>query len=251
MSFAYLPLYTGDYLRDTRHLSMSEHGAYMLALVYCWDSRGPMPLDERRQFAVVRAVSGDEMEGWRRIRDEFFVRMDDGWYNRRMTKEIERSASISAARSGAASVRWQARSAIQRIDAASHDATAMQVQCTSNASGTTPSPSPSLTPTPEKKKTRSPAAPASAPLAPPSSVNGQVWMDWLRLRKAKKAPVTDTALRQIQREADKAGMSLQRALEVCCNRGWTGFRAEWVEQARGKDIDFDKLIREIEKEKNA
>lgn len=92
-------------------------------------------------------------------------------------------------------------------------------------------------------------ASSSAPVAPPAGVEKQVWKDWLALRRSKKAPVTETALRHIQREADKAGLSLQHALEVCCNRGWTGFRADWVEAARGKDIDFDKLIRDIEKEK--
>jgi hypothetical protein len=30
MSFAYLPLYTGDYIRDTRHLTPLRHGIYLL-----------------------------------------------------------------------------------------------------------------------------------------------------------------------------------------------------------------------------
>jgi hypothetical protein len=40
--------------------------------------------------------------------------------------------------------------------------------------------------------------------------------------------MTDTALRGIEREANNAGVSLQAALETCCQRGWTGFKAEWV-----------------------
>jgi hypothetical protein len=32
----------------------------------------------------------------------------------------------------------------------------------------------------------------------------------------------------IEREAAKARISLQDALETCCARGWAGFKAEWV-----------------------
>jgi len=66
-------------------------------------------------------------------------------------------------------------------------------------------------------------------VAPPEGVTVMVWQDWLKLRKAKKAAVTQTALDGIQREADKARVSLQTALETCCERGWTGFKAEWMQ----------------------
>jgi hypothetical protein len=66
-------------------------------------------------------------------------------------------------------------------------------------------------------------------VAPPFGVTDSVWQDWLKLRKAKKAAVTQTAIDGIQREADKAGVSLQTALEMCCERGWTGFKAEWLQ----------------------
>jgi uncharacterized phage protein (TIGR02220 family) len=109
MSFAYLALYTGDYLRDTRHLSCSEHGIYLLLLMHCWDSRGPVPLDERKQCGICGARSGDEIEALRRVLNEFFVQMDDGWYNSRMQREVERSQAISAARSDAGFKGYQAK----------------------------------------------------------------------------------------------------------------------------------------------
>jgi hypothetical protein len=52
--------------------------------------------------------------------------------------------------------------------------------------------------------------------------------DFKALRKAKKAPITETAVRGIRREAEKAGWSFEDALKACCERGWTGFKAEWV-----------------------
>jgi hypothetical protein len=40
--------------------------------------------------------------------------------------------------------------------------------------------------------------------------------------------VTETALAGIIREAGKAGLSLEAALSMACERGWTGFRADWL-----------------------
>lgn len=64
--------------------------------------------------------------------------------------------------------------------------------------------------------------------ATPDGVSDSVWQDFQKLRKAKKAPITDTALNGIRLEAEKAGMSLGDALAMCCKRGWQGFEAAWV-----------------------
>jgi hypothetical protein len=80
-------------------------------------------------------------------------------------------------------------------------------------------------------------------VAPPNGVTDSVWQDWLSLRKTKKAAVTQTAIDGIAREASKAGVSLQVALETCCARGWTGFKADWLkdkgEQKSFAEKDYD------------
>ena len=98
MSFQYMPWYTGDYLRDTRHLDCSEHGIYCLLLMHCWDQKGPLPLDERKLFGISNARSGSEVEALRRVLNEFFVRMDDGWYNKRITEEVAKAEALSSSR---------------------------------------------------------------------------------------------------------------------------------------------------------
>lgn len=67
----------------------------------------------------------------------------------------------------------------------------------------------------------------TAPPAKPDEVDDQVWADFLQVRKAKRSPLTATALAGIEREAAKAGIGLQQALEVCCESGWAGFKADW------------------------
>jgi len=59
-------------------------------------------------------------------------------------------------------------------------------------------------------------------------VSAEVLADFTKLRTRKRAPITATAAKGIIREAAAAGMTLQQALETCCQRGWTGFEAKWV-----------------------
>lgn len=60
----------------------------------------------------------------------------------------------------------------------------------------------------------------------------QVWADWCALRKSKKAAVTATALEGIRREAKRAGLTMQQALETCCANGWQGIKAEWIKSTQ-------------------
>lgn len=62
-------------------------------------------------------------------------------------------------------------------------------------------------------------------------VDPRVVRDFKKLRSAKKAAITPTAVAGIQREADKAGMTLEAALRMCCERGWTGFKSDWVQKS--------------------
>ena len=58
----------------------------------------------------------------------------------------------------------------------------------------------------------------------------QLAQDFLELRRNKRAPLTKTALDGIKREAGKARMSLREAIEMCCLRGWQGFKASWIDE---------------------
>ena len=65
-------------------------------------------------------------------------------------------------------------------------------------------------------------------VAPPSGVSDSVWQEFKTLRKAKKAPITQRAIDAITSEANKAGWTLEKALEECVVRGWQAFKADWV-----------------------
>ena len=68
----------------------------------------------------------------------------------------------------------------------------------------------------------------------PASVPEALWDDFLALRAAKRAPITATAMTGIEREATKAGITLEAALQMCCERGWQSFRADWCANQAGR-----------------
>jgi len=68
----------------------------------------------------------------------------------------------------------------------------------------------------------------SASVTRPEFVEEQIWNDWLVIRKKKNAPLTETAWNQMQKEANKAGWPIEKAIQECCLRTWAAFKADWI-----------------------
>jgi hypothetical protein len=65
----------------------------------------------------------------------------------------------------------------------------------------------------------------------PDDVPQDVWDDFLAIRKAKRLPLTQTAMEGIRREAAKAGWDLERVIRKCCTRGWASFDSAWLDSS--------------------
>ena len=65
-------------------------------------------------------------------------------------------------------------------------------------------------------------------VACPPDVDQQIWDDWKQLRKAKKAPVTETVVNSARKEAAKANMEFSDFLSIWCARGSQGLQADWI-----------------------
>lgn len=59
----------------------------------------------------------------------------------------------------------------------------------------------------------------------------QLSHDWLQVRKAKKLPLTKTALEATKKQAEKAGKTLEEVIQICCENGWGGFKASYLENS--------------------
>ena len=88
----------------------------------------------------------------------------------------------------------------------------------------------------EKKEETKAARKRAAPIPCPDDVSGVVWDDWLSLRKAKRAPVTETVLTEARAEAATAGMPLASFLRIWCARGSQGLQADWLKPQERQDF---------------
>jgi uncharacterized protein YdaU (DUF1376 family) len=97
----------GDYAKDTRHLSILEHGAYTLMLDWCYASEKPLPVDEKVLFRLCGAFEKAEQKAVMAVRDEFFVLESQGWTQKRVMEEIGEYQDKKSKASKAADMRWQ------------------------------------------------------------------------------------------------------------------------------------------------
>lgn len=82
-----MPLYVGDYLGDTGHLTTTEHGAYMLLLMVMWRSGGKLPNDPKRLARFSRCTSAQ----WARMEPTImalFTVSDAEIFHKRLSAEL-------------------------------------------------------------------------------------------------------------------------------------------------------------------
>ena len=221
----YYPFHVGDYAAHTSHLDPLEDLAYrrMLDLYYLRECA--LPHDPAEVARLIR-MRGNVAEVTAMLR-EFFAEIEGGWANGRCDEEIlrmqdkQRKAKASA----------EASVAARRAKAEGHSSTLAE-RTLNERSTDAELPTPTPTPTPINKEPI-PSGMGSAPrkrsatAARPDDVAEPVWQDFQRLRAQKRAPLTDTALAGLRREAAKAGVGLEAALAYCCEQGWQGFNAGW------------------------
>jgi hypothetical protein len=74
----------------------------------------------------------------------------------------------------------------------------------------------------------------------PEGVSPEVWDSFVKQRKASRAVITESVLKTIKFEAEKAKWTMEQALAECAARGWRGFKADWV-MAKPNPADIVKL----------
>lgn len=234
----YYPFHIGDYLSATRHLSWEEDAAYRRMLDTYYTTERPLPLDMRAVCRLVLATTESQRAAVEVVLGEFFERTDAGWVNHRADGEILAMQEKQQKQRDKANKRWQkpdtehgTASAMPRHG--ENDATASTGDASAMPPTPTPTPTPVNTPSDEGVAPRKRSTTATL-AARPDDVSEPVWQDFQRLRREKRAPLTDTALAGVRREADKAGVPMEVALAYCCEAGWQGFNAGWYVDRQGK-----------------
>ena len=122
----YYPFHIGDYARDTRHLTMLEHGAYRLLIDLYYLRESPLPLGLQDVCRLACARSDDEILAVKTVLQEFFVGHPDGWRHVRCDEEIAKTKEKADKAKASATVRW------------SKDANAMRTHSERNAKAMLP-----------------------------------------------------------------------------------------------------------------
>lgn len=116
----WMPFNVADYLADTGHLTVAEHGAYLLLIMRYWQDGG-LPADEK----LVARYAHMSVEQWAESRDVLAALFDDGWSHKRINAELAKATEIIGKRSNAAKARH----------AKTPDASAVHVDSTSSHTG--------------------------------------------------------------------------------------------------------------------
>ena len=198
----------GDYAKKAGRLTMLQHGAYTLLIDACYDREDFPTLEQAIEWTW--ASSEAEIEAVKFVLSRFFTPNGEGKYiQNRILEEI---------------FVYHKNAEINRRIAVERETKRKQKRTNRDTDNT------------EREQTVNEAPPNHKPitnnhkklLAQPDGVLDSVWTDFVQHRKAIKAPLTETALKGIEREAQKAGITLNNALQEICVRGWRGFKAEWV-----------------------
>lgn len=196
----------GDYASHTRHLTPMEDLVYrrLLDIYYLHEQ----PLNEC-STTVARLINlrGQEAEVEMILKEFFQLVPGSGWINFRADEEISKYKNRLESASKAGKV-----SAERRLNARS-----TTVQLNKNQEP--------ITKNQEKTEKAFDAVRHLVSLG----VVDQVAKDYVKQRKKKP---TMTAINRLEKEARKANISLQQALEICCARGWEGFNADWIRDKR-------------------
>jgi uncharacterized protein YdaU (DUF1376 family) len=134
----WMPLYIGDYMGDTMHLSTEQHGAYLLLTFAYWRNGGPIP-DDPDYLAGVSKLSTDAWQRHSRRIAEFFKVENGFWRHERIEIELAKAKRQKEAKSNAGKVGAAAKYGRRIADAQQTDAAAIADGWRTDS----PSPSPS------------------------------------------------------------------------------------------------------------
>lgn len=217
-----------EWVANAAHLSLEEEAAYLRLILHYYETEGPINEDTALRRCRIPAAIGRSVLG------EFFIPEGGLWLHEGCDEIIAlyHANRESKSRGGKASAASRAKLSQSTPVQHMFNTCSTEGQQKVNRTASNSLTQELINPLTQENTKR-------AKLATPDGVSESVWADFLAHRKAKKSPVTQTAINGLVSEAAKSGLPLQTVLETMCQRGWTGFKAEWIAKDRGKPEKFD------------
>jgi len=225
MTLPWYPRDLGKYARDTKHLTMLEHGAYNLLLDFYY-STGPIPTsnalallpDNSRVYRICSAVTREEQAAADNIINMFFT-VNDGMYrNKKADQVIEEQLEKHKKRVNSGRVGGINKAANNPSNA------------TSNATSNTPQKETKKEKEIREERKKEAQAPLEIPagLKPdnfflPDWVKPEDWLDFSEMRKKQRKPMTERAAKSIIKKLEQfrsQGHDTATILEQSIRNGW-------------------------------
>jgi len=137
----FMPMYWGDYDKDTSELSILEHGAYNLLIKEYWHNGGALPCDSianalpthDRLYRSCRAMVRNEQDAIDYILAQFFAFSAGKYHHERIDKELNKAREKRVKAKASAAARWDKTSKKEGTKASDANAskTHMRTQCSS------------------------------------------------------------------------------------------------------------------------
>jgi uncharacterized protein YdaU (DUF1376 family) len=219
----WMPLYIGDYLADTMHLTTEQHGAYLLLIMGYWRNGGPVSSSDSRLAAMCR-LSGDAWSNAKAVLEDFFdtESLPGHWVHGRVDAEMQSAGKNKEKRVVRAKIAAAARWGNAQSNAQSNAQEMLEI-C--------PSPSPS----PIRSKAKSPL--------PPKGGGGNGFDLFWKMYPAKKGkPPAQRAWAKAAKSPEIIQQIMQGLANHLTCRQWTKDGGEfipnpasWLNQERWND----------------
>jgi uncharacterized protein YdaU (DUF1376 family) len=204
----YYPFHIGDYISHTSHLSDAEDLAYRRMIDLYYQTEEPF-----KDVAWVARRIKSTSEIVKLLLEEFFEFDSDVWRSKRADEEIAKYRLKADSARNANRIKTEKKSVLitelksELISEPNHIVTNNQEPITNNQE-------PYIN------------------TITPKGVSDEVFKDFCKLRKGLKAPVTQTAINGLAKEGQKANLTLEQVMILCCQNGWRGFKAEWIKEKK-------------------
>lgn len=216
----WFPWHYERYRLKTRHLTAEQDGIYRRLIDEYMETRQPLPNDDLALAGIARVDFACFSSASSTVRAFFYVKKKGLLNHKTCDEMLDDQDSLSTFRSERAKKAAFARhNKPNKIK--TKPATSKPIALLGDATITVNNNSKQL---------------SKDNIIKPDGVSEDLWMDFVALRKAKKAPITKTAIQAIIREAGKAYIPLEKAIEITIERNWIGFKSDWLKPEERKAL---------------
>ncbi|MBY0355651.1 MAG: DUF1376 domain-containing protein [Rickettsiales bacterium] len=214
---SFMPFYVADYLADTMHLSIDEHGAYLKLMFCMWRTDDGWLPDDDKKICTMLSIGAKKWASIKPVIAPFFTYEEGHFTQGRLSRERKKVEGKIKSCSDSGKKSAEAK-ALKNKDTTSTDVD-VSLQRTSNIARRTSYPEPDI----DKKDKSSLSSPLTPKFILPDWIKPEPWNVFIESRKKLKAVNSEFALRCIVADLERfrdMGHDPNELIETAIKHGW-------------------------------